>query len=177
MAAIAPWVRPGIHGERHVGRAEILARSLMNRVRQALPAIFTRHGQSHPAAFAIGVEGCLEALRRRYRTVGVAMATFKIALAVSRLIDFFGDAGGLAQYRLQHVAGRVGKARQVRIALKAKHIVEDKKRIFYRGLVGRHAILQMVCRFMIGLRFSSSATPFTGGSGNCSRRQPSSAGP
>ena len=113
----------------------------VQRAGQALPAIFLRHRDAHPAAVGVLLVGFLEAGRRGHAAVGVALAAFHVADAVERLHDFLGELGGLFEDRRERVGRRVGEARQVAVALHVKHVVQQELHIVHGRLVGRHVRL------------------------------------
>ena len=130
-----------IHRKRHIGRALEFVDGLAQRHRQALPAIFRRRRKPEPAAFGDLLEGFLETLRRRHAAVVVAGAAFEIAGAIERLQHFFAELGGLAQDRLAHVGGGVGKAGKIVVAVDLEHVVEQEIDVFHGGFVDRHGFL------------------------------------
>ena len=65
-------------------------------------------------------------------------AAFEIADPIERLQHFFAEFGRLAQNRLPHVGGGVGKAGKIVVAVDLKHVVEQEADVFQRGFVGRH---------------------------------------
>ena len=130
-----------IHRKRHVGRALEFVDRLAQRHRQALPAIFRRRRQAEPAAFGDLPVGLLEALRRGHAAIVIALAAFEIADAVERLQHFFGQFRRLAQDRLPHIGGSVGKAGKIVEAIDLKHVVEQELDVFHGGFVDRHGVL------------------------------------
>jgi hypothetical protein len=128
-----------IHHQRHICRGQIFADRRMNGMRQPLPAIFDRRRQPEPAALAVLLKGFLEALRRGHRAVVMTNAAFRVADPVQRLHDVLGEFRPLAEDRFQHVAGRIGKACKIGIALVSEHVIEHEERIAHGRGVGRHA--------------------------------------
>src|SRR5690606_30286775 len=111
-----------------------------NNMRQSLPAEFLRLSQQRPAGIAIGLIGMLEPVRRRDRPVRMPRAALLIARIVDRKEHFLAEFSSFAQHRLDHVGRGVGKARQTRIAIDAKHIVDEEERILNRSAIDGHGV-------------------------------------
>ena len=127
-----------IHGEGHVGRAEIFVDQLGHDRRQALAAELRRRRHADPAAFGELLVGVLEAGGRGDAAVGVARAAFLVADPVERGQHLFGELGRFAQHRLHDVGAGVGEARQVAVAVEPEDVVEQKQGIVDWRLIGRH---------------------------------------
>ena len=128
----------GIHGEGHVGRAEIFVDQVGHDLRQALAAEFFRHRHADPAALDELAVGVLEAGRRGHAAVVVAGAAFLVADPVEGGEHLFGELAGFAQDRLDHVGAGVGEARQVAVALELEDVVEQEQGVVDGRLIGRH---------------------------------------
>ena len=127
-----------IHRKRHIGRDLKFVDRLAQRDRQPLPAIFRRRREPEPAAFGHLLESLLEAFRGGHAAVVMAGAALEIADAIERLQHFFAEFGRLAQNRLPHVGGGVGKAGKIVVAVDLKHVVEQEADVFNWGFVDRH---------------------------------------
>ncbi|MCY1231912.1 hypothetical protein D9M72_443750 [compost metagenome] len=99
----------GIHGQCHVGGRHVLADGGVQRVGQALAAEFLRNGEAEPAAFAVEVEGFLEALGYADRAVVAALAAFLVAGEIDREQGFLGKLGRFADDRFDHVRRSISK--------------------------------------------------------------------
>ncbi len=127
-----------IHHQREVCRRHVFADRRMQRIGKPLTAKFRRDGKTCPATFAIGVIGLLEAIGNGNGPIVCALAALLVAGEIEREELFLCKLGSLAGNRLDHVRRRILKARQIVVSLQAEHVVQDKKRVFDRGLVNRH---------------------------------------
>ena len=71
----------------------------------------------------------------------MTLAALEIADAIERLQHFFGQFRGLAQDRLPHIGGGVGKAGKIVVAVDLKDVVEQEMDVFHGGFVDRHGVL------------------------------------
>src|SRR3954469_19607317 len=88
-----------IHRERDARAAHQLVYHDGHRTGQALPAVFGRDRNAHPATVGILLVTFLEAGRRGDAAVSVALATLHVADAIERLHDLFGQLRGFLQDR------------------------------------------------------------------------------
>ena len=71
--------------------------------------------------------------------VVMTSAAFDVADAVGRLHDVLGQLRAFGEDGLEDVGRGVCKARKIVVALVAKHVVKNEKRVFDGRLVDRHA--------------------------------------
>ena len=82
--------------------------------------------QRGPAALDIGVERLLEAGRRGHAAIGMADAAFLVADRVEREEHLLRYLAAFRQNRVDKIRRRALKARQVCVAVKPYHMVEDE---------------------------------------------------
>ena len=131
--------QPRIHGEGHVGRRRELVHDDVEGIRQALAAVFGRHGEPHPAALGEGLVRALEAWRRRDAPVVVATAALEIAGPVHGSQHLLAEFRALRQHGLDEIGRGVGEARQVVVTLHPEDVVQQEQHVLDGCLVDRHA--------------------------------------
>ena len=110
----------------------------MQQIGKPLPAILFRHGEAEPAAFAIEIISFLETLGRRDRTVRRVLAAFAIGGLIDGEQSAFGKLRAFGQNCLDHIGRRLGKARQIVVALIIQNVVENEIRILNWRAIARH---------------------------------------
>jgi hypothetical protein len=130
--------QPRIHRKRDVRAAEDFVDHHGERAGQALPAIFGRHRDAHPAAVGVLPVGILEAGRRGHAAVVMTLAAFEVADAIERGEHLLGELSGFLEDRRKHVGRGIGEARQIAVALHVKHVVQQELHVIHGRLVGRH---------------------------------------
>ena len=130
----------GIHGERHVRRAEELVERLRQHHRQALAAEFGGRRYAEPAAGGQPLIGVLKPGRRRHRAVVVPAAAFLVADAVERREHLFGEFCRLPEHRLDKIGRGFGEAGQIVVAIDVEHVAQQEHHIVDGSLVARHDV-------------------------------------
>ncbi len=154
--AIGALRKARIHAEGHVGGGNEFVHRGVDRVRETLAAIFGFGGKADPAAFGHLPVGFLEALRRRHRAVGVALAAFLVAHAVERLQHFLAEFRAFAEDRRERFDAGIGKARQIVVALDVKDILQEKEHVVDRRFIAWHFFLRPLRFRRASARRSSS---------------------
>ena len=129
-----------IHLEAVVGGQHIFADRRADHLRQALPAIFLRCGQSRPAGLAPLPVGFLEAGRSGHRAIIGPLAANLVADLVERLEHLLAELAGLLEHRVDHVGAGVREPGQVGIAADVEDLVENEAGVAHRGGIDGHQL-------------------------------------
>jgi hypothetical protein len=115
-----------IHAEGHVGPAHHLREGHVDHVRQALAAVGRLDAQRHPAALDELSIGVGEARGGLHRVVGAPGAAFLVPHPVQRREHLGGELPRPLKDLVQYVAGRVGKAGQVGVAVDVQDLAQHE---------------------------------------------------
>ena len=104
---------------------------------QALATIGRVGRHAVPATFHVLGEGFLEALGCGHHAI-VEVTAFFITAAVERCEHVFAEFGAFFEDRTDHVRAGVGRAQRSVMAVKIKHVVDQKAHVAQGSFVVRH---------------------------------------
>ena len=130
----------GIHREGHVRRGGELVHDHVQRVGQALPAVFRGHRKADPAPGGVGRISLPKAFGRRDPPVPVPGAALEVADPVQGLQNLLAEPRPLRQDRLDRVGRGVGEAREVAVALDPENVVKQEQGVLDGRPVDRHRL-------------------------------------